>query len=177
MITAVTIVDDSGGSSLLVGTCRSRTENHRSSGVNRGSETEYVDLESFGAYRSDGSGWPVVRGGNSGGAVVVVKLVCSSSLAHHAMQSAYLEAQIKYDGDGSKVDIDSSTVGEVNVLQPSSVKLALAGLAQLKEAAALQIGVRAIRATKIVAAWGVLIGIFAGDGENVGDDSVARVWG
>ncbi|CAH1431983.1 unnamed protein product [Lactuca virosa] len=58
-ITAVTIVNDSGGSSLLVGTCRSGTENHRSNGGNRGSETENVDLESFGAYISDGSGWPV----------------------------------------------------------------------------------------------------------------------
>ena len=57
---------------------------------------------------------------------------------------------LRYGGDGSKVDIDASTVGEVNVLQPYSVKLALAGLAQLKEAATLHIGVLAIRATEIV---------------------------
>ncbi|CAI9301482.1 unnamed protein product [Lactuca saligna] len=79
-ITAVTIVDDSGGSSLLVRTCRSRTENHRSSGVNLGSETKDVDLESFGAYISDGSDWSMVRGGNRDGTVVLVKLVCSSCL-------------------------------------------------------------------------------------------------
>ena len=47
--TTVVIVNDSGGSSLLVGTCRYGTENHRSSGDNRGSEAENVDLESFGA--------------------------------------------------------------------------------------------------------------------------------
>nr|KAJ0191185.1 hypothetical protein LSAT_V11C800443840 [Lactuca sativa] len=49
---------------------RSGTENHRSIGINRGSETKNVDLESFGAYRSDGSGWPVVGGGNINGVVV-----------------------------------------------------------------------------------------------------------
>ncbi|CAI9260218.1 unnamed protein product [Lactuca saligna] len=70
-ITAVTIVDDSGGSSLLVGTCRSVTENHKPSDINRGSETENVDLESFGSYISNGSGWPVVGGGNNRGVVVV----------------------------------------------------------------------------------------------------------
>ena len=45
MITTVMIVDDSGGSSFLIATCRFGTENHRSSGVNRGSEIENVDLE------------------------------------------------------------------------------------------------------------------------------------
>ncbi|CAH1417550.1 unnamed protein product [Lactuca virosa] len=61
----VTIIEHSGGSSSLAGACRSGTENHKSSGDNRGSEVENIYLEPVGTCVYDGGGWSVVGGGDT----------------------------------------------------------------------------------------------------------------